>query len=505
MDWCAALEGSDALRARVEGVRAIPHLDAIPAAEEGLRRGAHFVSGTPRGKLLFWENGDGTVPAREIPGSRHRGAVQALALSLDRQRAGAPRLLLSGDAAGAVMCWAVDPLSGRVAAPLGGVFLVETPPPLVEAPPPERADSVAPSELWLESDLENEPLDDGDGDPLPLWSESFPDVRGLAWSPSGKYYLATTAQGSVWRVDLEPEPEESDDDSDVVTETGTEDDGDESSDTARVERPRARVLIRGHDSAVSAVAWRGGGRGERLGLKSRFATGAASGRVVCWNAETRAAMFAFDAGGPVRSMAFSPDGNHLACGVDGGVHVFNLRADPTLAPPNDVQPRFHASVAGGLRAAVTAVAYSPDGELFAAGDGIGNLELYARARPGRTRARTGAAPSASGTPRASRTSTGRRTAPPCAAAARRTKCFATRPRAGGALRASRASRWTRARRARAGAGTSAEGGTRGPHRWGSSSWACGRRARTARTSTACGVSATGNTSSPPTIPGVCAC
>ena len=74
----------------------------------------------------------------------------------------------------------------------------------------------------------------------------------------GKYYLATTAQGSVWRVDLEPEPEESDDDSDVVTETGTEDDGDESSDTAQVERPRARVLIRGHDSAVSAVAWRGG-------------------------------------------------------------------------------------------------------------------------------------------------------------------------------------------------------------------------------------------------------
>ena len=120
VDWCAALEGSDALRARVEGVRlAIPHLDAIPAAEEGLRRGAHFVSGTPRGKLLFWENGDGTVPAREIPGSRHRGAVQALALSLDRQRAGAPRLLLSGDAAGAVMCWAVDPLSGRVARAAG--------------------------------------------------------------------------------------------------------------------------------------------------------------------------------------------------------------------------------------------------------------------------------------------------------------------------------------------------------------------------------------------------
>ena len=394
LDWSAALEGSDALRARAEGVHAVAHLDAIPAAEEGLRRGAHFVSGTPRGKLLFWENGDGATPAIEIPGSRHCGAVQALALSLDRQRAGAPRLLLSGDAAGAVMCWAVDPRSGRVAAPLGGVFLAETPPRLVEAPPPAREDSIAPSELWLESDLENESLDDGDGDPVPLWNESFPDVRGLAWSPSGKYYLAATAQGSVWRVDLEPEPEESDDDSDVVTETGADDLSDDGSDdgsdggASREERPRARVIIRGHDSAVTALAWSGGGRGERLGLKSRFATGADSGRVVCWNAQTRAAMFAFDAGGAVRSMAFSPDGNHLACGVDGGrIHVFNLRADPTLAPPNDVQPRFHASVAGELRAAVTAVAYSPDGELFAAGDGLGNLEIY-RARASGANART---------------------------------------------------------------------------------------------------------------------
>ena len=255
-----------------------------------------------------------------------------------------------------------------VAAPLGGLFLVETPPRLVEAPPPEREDSIAPSELWLESDLDNEPLNDGDGDPVPLWNESFLEVRGLSWSPSGKYYLAATAQGSVWRVDLEPEPQESDDDSDVVTETGADalsDDGDDLNEP----RPRSKVIIRGHDSAVTATAWSGGGGRARLGIDSRFATGADSGRVVCWNAKARAAMFAFDAGGPVRSMAFSPDGNHLACGVDGGrIHVFNLRSDPTLAPPNDVQPRFHASVAGELRAAVTAVAYSPDGELFAASD-----------------------------------------------------------------------------------------------------------------------------------------
>ena len=392
LDWCSAVN-NDALRARSEGIHSIPHLQHIPAAEEGLQRGVHFVSGSPTGKLLFWENGDGSVPAREVLGSRHRGAVQALTLSSDNKVAGSPRLLLSGDASGAVMCWAVDPLSGLVAAPLGGVFLLETPPKLIEAPPPEREDSIAASELWLESDLENEPLDDGDGDPLPLWNESYPDVRGLAWSPSGKYYLATTSGGSVWRVDLEREPEEydSDADSDVVTETGFGvDDDDETSDTEadKLNRPRTKVIIRGHDSAVMCVSWSGGGRGARMGIRSVYATGSQNGRITVWNAKTKTGTFAFDAGGPVRSMSFSPDGNHLACGVDcGRIHVFSLSEDPTLALPNNIQPRFHASVISELKTNVTAVSYSPDGALLAAGDGVGNLELF-KTTPGGPKNRT---------------------------------------------------------------------------------------------------------------------
>ena len=110
--------------------------------------------------------------------------------------------------------------------------------------------------------------------------------------------------------------------------------------------------------------------------------------MVVWNAKTRESNFAFDAGGPVRSICFSPDGVHLACGVDKGrIHVFNLSEDPTLAPPNNVQPRFHAVVTSDLKTNVTVVSFSPDGNLLAAGDGVGNLELF-KTKPGGPKNRT---------------------------------------------------------------------------------------------------------------------
>lgn len=384
LDWSVAAEGSSALRQRVAPAPEDDARSDIDPAEDGIERGVNFVSGSPRGDLLFWKGGDGTAPAVRVPGSRHRAAVQALALSADRRHQGAPRLLLSGDAAGAVMCWAVNQTTGTIAAPLGGLWLVETPPKMIDAPPPSRPASVAASEIWLESDLENEAIDTGDGEPLPPWLESYPDVRGLAWSPSGKYYLVTTAQGSVWRVNLEPEPDSEDEDdssdagSDVVTESGAgSDDEGEGGGPPVPKPPTMRVIVRGHDSALTCVAWSSSGRGARLGLLSWYATGSTSGRVVIWNAKTRESVVSFDAGGAVRSLAFSPDGNHLAAGLDRGkLSVFSITQDPTLAPPNNVLPRFHAAVAGELRAAVTAVSYSPDGRVLAAGDGLGNLELY---------------------------------------------------------------------------------------------------------------------------------
>ena len=537
LPWRVADEDSAALVAR-SGPLVDDGEPTIPPAEEGLSRGVNFVTGSPRGALLFWEKGDGSVPARAIAGSRHRAAVNALALSPSRRHQGSPRLLLSGDAAGAVMCWAVCSSTGTVVAPLGGVWLVETPPKRVEAPPPAYPPSVASSEIWLESDLENDQIDTGDGEPLPEWLESYPDVRGLAWSPSGKYYLVTTAQGSAWRVILEPEPEEEDDDddgaSDVVTETGVVDDEDPdpgpgasasaaaplNPDPPPPRPPRMRVMIRGHDSALTCVAWSDSGRGARLGLgRGWFATGASSGRVVIWNAKTRDAVTSFDAGGAVHCLAFSPDGYHLAAGLDRGLlAVFSVVNDPQLAPPNDVLVRFHAAVAGGLRARVSSAAYSPDGSLLAAGDALGNLELYrsrASGRNDRTYRRRGRCAghcstiahvdwSADG--RVVRSSSSsyeilHHAAPTGMLLTRRADvAFPADARTTASVLLARRAAGTEPGSGRAGTGAGAArreggvrgdgsergGGTRGRRRSGSSSWASGPRARTARTSTRCG-------------------
>jgi microtubule-associated protein-like 1/2 len=117
-----------------------------PPGEDDLARGVNLVTGSPKGRIMFWEKGDGAVPVKIVPGSDwHKAGVSALALSSDK------RLLLSGDKAGGVMCWAMNTSYATIVAPLGGVFLVENPPkPLPPTPPP----SVSASEVWLEGDDE---------------------------------------------------------------------------------------------------------------------------------------------------------------------------------------------------------------------------------------------------------------------------------------------------------------------------------------------------------------
>ena len=290
----------------------------IPPAEEGLSRGVSFVTGSPRGALLlFWAKGDGSVPRGAIAGSRHRAAVNALALSPSRRHQGSPRLLLSGDAAGAVMCWAVCSSTGTVVAPLGGVGSWETPPKRVErrrgVPAVGGVErNLAPRAIWKTT-----PRDTGDGEPLPEWLESYPDVRGLAWSPSG-VLPRHHRTGSAWRVILEPEPEE----------------GRTTTTTARrrvalkraSSTTRIRIRVRGVRSAaaplnpdpprparlharddpgarfradVRRVERLRAGRAPGPRVAGGRRTGASSGRVVIWNAKTRDAVTSFDAGGAV--------------------------------------------------------------------------------------------------------------------------------------------------------------------------------------------------------------
>ena len=401
--------------------------------DESVWRGpCDLVTGSPRGMLLVWKGADASKPCAAHPGSRHRGPVNALALSADK------RLLLSGDKHGGIMCWGVDTLRGKLGLPLGGIKLVESPPPSLDDVEAEvKSDVVAQSEIWLESESGEENLG-GFGDPNDvLWLEKEPDVRGLAWSNGGTYALATTSLGSVWRVDFdggEEEPEEdSDDDMTVMTggdkADSDEDDSDDEDDSEWTKstqsgfkggggkgkgkgnnhaggevdagaapwevteaavrappQPGMKIIVRGHDSALTCVAWSGGG-GARMGVKSWYATGARSGRVVLWDAHARKHLSAFDAGGPVRSVTFSPDGSHLAVGGERGrVSVFNVHPAPDedepdrFDPMDYVRPNFHGIASSTLTAAVCALAYSPDGKWLAAGDNLGALELFAVAR-----------------------------------------------------------------------------------------------------------------------------
>jgi len=77
---------------------------------------------------------------------------------------------------------------------------------------------------------------------------------------------------------------------------------------------------------------------------------------------------------PWHPVAFSPDGAHLAAGLHKGViNIFALFHHPNMI----LSPTLLASAAGGLRAAVGALAYSPDGEIL-----VGALTLLTWTIPG---------------------------------------------------------------------------------------------------------------------------
>lgn len=103
---------------------------------------------------------------------------------------------------------------------------------------------------------------------------------------------------------------------------------------------------------------------------SDVAVASASGTdpVILWRVATRQEAGSF-AAGPVRALAFSPDGSQLAAGGPGGVAVRDLASRQQVAELTGTQ--------ANPLAEVTSLAYSPDGKTIAAGDVRGDVVLLA--------------------------------------------------------------------------------------------------------------------------------
>ena len=108
-----------------------------------------------------------------------------------------------------------------------------------------------------------------------------------------------------------------------------------------------------------------------------IAAGSNTGTVGFWDASTLQAVGApIDAGEPVRDVAFTPDGQHVAIAV-GRVETLEAITPATTTYLWDVSTRQRSSIAlAGHETSVNALAVSPDGQLLAAGDNSGRVLLH---------------------------------------------------------------------------------------------------------------------------------
>ncbi len=120
-----------------------------------------------------------------------------------------------------------------------------------------------------------------------------------------------------------------------------------------------------HRETVYSLAFRWDG--------SMLASGSMDGTLRLWNPRTREAVGGplIGSGGPVRAVAFSPDGGELASGSDDGLRLWDVGG--RRSPAEAVKAR------GG---AASDLAVSPDGRLLAFGTESGIIWLWDLKRPG---------------------------------------------------------------------------------------------------------------------------
>ncbi len=120
-----------------------------------------------------------------------------------------------------------------------------------------------------------------------------------------------------------------------------------------------RLTIQGHPVHVRTLAFSPDGQ--------TLAGGSNGGHIHLWNAHTGTEHFTrIEHSSRITALAFSPDGRTLVSGGAGGEICFWYTADGTKGSANILKPR----------ATVSALLFSPDGKILVSGSGKGILQLW---------------------------------------------------------------------------------------------------------------------------------
>lgn len=307
-------------------------LGPVPGWEINQHQDAVFdVAWSPNGMQLASASRDRTVRVWDVSGANsghtvvaHRGAVYGVAWSPGGDR------LVSASRSGAVSIWTLP--DGEPQLVLGDqTGIVRT-----VAWSPDGRSIATGTNYWAHAVIRVWAIKP---DPVELVHFRTRDgelVFDLAWSPRGNYLAAGLVSGMV-RVWF---------------------------------RERQTVSVRAHDEGVRAVAW------SPLGTDARamLVTASGDGMIKLWQitgggtrdlAASLCATFK-GRGGPIHSIAFSPDGVRMVAGLeDGAIRVCSL-------PDGD-----DCTVSTDLSGPVYAVAWSPDGSRIASGDADGSVRVWA--------------------------------------------------------------------------------------------------------------------------------